>query len=242
MPILGAVPPRTAPVREIVAPNAAPLALVNVGDLPTDGASAADRRVLDALEVAVLMTDADGLLTYFNDAAIGLWGRRPAVGETWCGSWKLQWPDGRPMSHDECPMAICLRERRPVRGAAAVAERPDGSRVVFEPFPSPLFDASGVLIGGVNVLVDVTERQNAEEALAATAEALAMSSSVALMLLTVLVTWPLICFCWLSSCAPSVVNTEATVEALPSSAWRAGASGAIAAIRSTSWPSSGIGP
>ena len=155
-----------------------PLRLVAGADPPTDAAlEPVDHRLLDALGIAIYTTDADGRLTYFNDAAVELWGRRPEVGQEWCGSWRLLWPDGRPMAHDACPMAVCLRERRPVRGSLAIAERPDGSRVAFEPFPSPLYDPNGVLIGGVNVLVDVTERRHAEEALAATAEALAMSSA-----------------------------------------------------------------
>jgi PAS domain S-box-containing protein len=133
--------------------------------------------ILDALGVAAYTTDAAGHLTYFNAAAADLWGRRPELGELWCGSWQLFWVDGRPMPHDDCPMAVTLREDRPVRGSVAIAERPDGSRVVFEPFPTPLHDPDGALIGGVNVMVDVTARHNAEKALAATAEALAMSSS-----------------------------------------------------------------
>ena len=38
----------------------------------------------------------------------------------------------------------------------AVAERPDGSRVNFRPYPTPLLDESGELIGAVNLLVDIT--------------------------------------------------------------------------------------
>ena len=29
-----------------------------------------------------------------------------------CGSWRMQWPDGTPLPHDECPMAIALKEGR----------------------------------------------------------------------------------------------------------------------------------
>jgi PAS domain S-box-containing protein len=133
---------------------------------------------VEALGVAVYTTDADGRITYFNEAAATLWGRRPELGEQWCGSWRLYWPDGRPMDHGDCPMAIALRENRPVRGYLAVAERPDGSRVHFEPYPTPLRDASGVLVGAVNVLVDVSERRHAEEELRATTAALTASSAV----------------------------------------------------------------
>jgi PAS domain S-box-containing protein len=136
------------------------------------------RDFLEALGVAVYTTDADGRITFYNQAAADFWGRRPDLGEEWCGSWRLFWSDGRPMRHDECPMAIALQENRPVRGHEAIAERPDGSRVFFVPFPTPLRDANGRLIGAVNVLIDVTERKRAEEALRATAEALHLSSAV----------------------------------------------------------------
>ena len=130
------------------------------------------RAFVDALGVALYTTDADGHLTYYNEAAVQLWGRRPAFGELWCGSWRLFWLDGRHMAHEECPMAITLKEGRPVRGEVAIAERPDGSRVHFEPYPSPLRDDAGRLVGGVNVLIDVTERYRAERELASAAEAL----------------------------------------------------------------------
>jgi two-component system, chemotaxis family, CheB/CheR fusion protein len=121
------------------------------------------REVLEALPVAVYTTDAAGRITFFNEAAATLWGHRPKLGsDQWCGSWKLYWPDGSPLPHDECPMAVSLREGRAVRDIEAVAERPDGSRVPFLPFPTPLFDASGTLVGAVNMLMELTDRKRAE--------------------------------------------------------------------------------
>ena len=126
-----------------------------------------DRRfnsLLDGLPAAVYTTDAAGRITYYNDAAADLWGHRPPLGSSeWCGSWKLYWPDGTPLRHDECPMALALKEQRAVRGMEAQAERPDGTRVPFIPYPTPLFDDAGNLIGAVNMLVDITERKRAEE-------------------------------------------------------------------------------
>ena len=122
------------------------------------------RELLDALPAAVYTTDAAGRITYFNDAAAALWGHRPQLGTSeWCGSWKLFWPDGMPLRHDECPMAIALKEDRVVRGMEAAAERPDGTRVPFIPYPTPLHDESGRLVGAVNMLVDITDRKRAEE-------------------------------------------------------------------------------
>ncbi|MGE0120915.1 MAG: PAS domain S-box protein [Dongiaceae bacterium] len=122
------------------------------------------RDLLEALPAAVYTTDAAGRITFYNDAAADLWGCRPQLGKSeWCGSWRLYWPDGTPMPHDQCPMAMALREGRSIRGMDAIAERPDGSRVHFLPYPTPLYDKSGVVVGAVNMLVDISERWQADE-------------------------------------------------------------------------------
>jgi PAS domain S-box-containing protein len=121
------------------------------------------RDVLDALPGAVYTVDAVGRITFYNQAAADLWGHRPELGtDAWCGSWRLYWPDGTPMPHDQCPMAVALKENRTIRGGEAVAERPDGTRVPFLAYPSPLHDESGTLVGAVNMLVDITERKRNE--------------------------------------------------------------------------------
>jgi PAS domain S-box-containing protein len=136
------------------------------------------RRFLDALGVAIYTTDSDGRITFFNAAAADFWGRSPALGEEWCGSLRLLYLDETPMRHDECPMAITLKEGRPVRGGQAIAVRPDGSNVSFMAYPTPLFADDGELIGAVNVLVDITERHRAEQAMRAAADALEASNAV----------------------------------------------------------------
>jgi PAS domain S-box-containing protein len=123
------------------------------------------RELLDALPAAIYTTDAAGRLTYYNAAAVQLVGRTPKIGsDEWCATWRLYRPDGTPLPHDECPMAVALKTGRPVRGVEAIAERPDGTRVPFMPYPTPLHDASGNVVGAVNMLVDLTERSHAEQA------------------------------------------------------------------------------
>lgn len=120
--------------------------------------------LLHALPAAVYTTDAAGRITFYNEAAAVLWGCRPRLdSDQWCGSWRLFWPDGTPLPHDQCPMAIALRENRSINGMEAAAERPDGTRVPFMAFPSPLRDASDAVVGAVNMLVDISERKRAEE-------------------------------------------------------------------------------
>lgn len=114
------------------------------------------------------MTDAAGIITYYNEAAVELWGARPQLGKgEFCGSWKLYWPDGTPLPHAECPMALALKQQRPIRGMEAIAERPDGSRVPFISYPTLLFDPAGRLTGAINMLVDISDRKRAEASQAA---------------------------------------------------------------------------
>ncbi|MGK6317756.1 PAS domain-containing sensor histidine kinase [Neorhizobium sp. DT-125] len=120
------------------------------------------RDLLEALPAAVYTTDATGQITLYNKAAMEMSGRTPQAGDMWCVTWRLFNPDGTPLPHDQCPMAVALKEERPVRGAEAIAERPDGSRVPFIPYPTPLHDAEGNLVGAINMLVDITERKQAE--------------------------------------------------------------------------------
>jgi PAS domain S-box-containing protein len=145
------------------APNLNPSA-ISFGEREADVLGRHFHDVIDSLPAAIYTTDAQGRITYFNPACVEFSGRTPELGsDHWCVTWKLFYPDGRPMPHDQCPMAIALKEGRVVHGTEAIAERPDGTRVWFAPYPTPLLDDSGKVIGGINMLVDITERKQAEE-------------------------------------------------------------------------------
>ena len=123
------------------------------------------RELLDSLPAAIYTTDAAGRITFYNRAAVELSGREPRLGaDQWCVSWRLLLPDGTPLPHDQCPMAVALREDRPIRDVEIIAERPDGTRLNLLPYPTPLHDSTGGLIGAVNMLVDITDRKRAEQA------------------------------------------------------------------------------
>jgi PAS domain S-box-containing protein len=122
------------------------------------------RHLVFALPAAMYTTDREGRITLFNDRAAELWGRRPEIGkDLWCGSWRILRPDGTPLPHDQCPMALALHEGRSVQGQEIVVERPDGTRVCVLPHAEPLYDASGAIVGAVNMLVDITDRRQMEE-------------------------------------------------------------------------------
>ena len=116
------------------------------------------REMFDLLPVAIYITDAEGRLTYFNPAAIRFSGREPELGtDRWCVSWKLFHADGTLMRHDECPMALVLKQGlrcRWCRGYCRAARR---RSVSGSSYPRPLHDAQARIIGGINMLMDITE-------------------------------------------------------------------------------------
>jgi PAS domain S-box-containing protein len=121
------------------------------------------QELIAAIPAAIYTTDAQGKITYFNQAVAELAGRSPTIGsDEWCVTWRLYHPNGTPLPYDQCPMAIALKENRAIRNAEIMAERPDGTRVPFIPYPTPLRDSAGKIIGAINMLVDVSERKHAE--------------------------------------------------------------------------------
>lgn len=123
------------------------------------------RGLITGLDAPVYACDAGGRISFFNRAAAELWGRTPSIGrELWCGAWRLYRTDGTLLPPDQSPMALALRERRPVRGEEIIIERPDGSRRHVQSRPDPVFNAEGAFAGVVNLLLDVTDSQDANAA------------------------------------------------------------------------------
>jgi PAS domain S-box-containing protein len=118
--------------------------------------------LLEALPVAIYMTDADGRITFFNEAAVELWGVPPQPEVRWCGGARLYGLDGRSMPADQCAMARAVRDGRPIRDVETILERPDGRRVRVKPFATPLRDAAGRVTGGINMLMDLTAQYAAD--------------------------------------------------------------------------------
>ncbi|MER8487830.1 PAS domain S-box protein [Mesorhizobium australicum] len=134
-------------------------------DLSNSSTLDLSHQILDNLPVAIYTTDSDGRITYFNRAAADFAGREPELGkDQWCVTHKLFTTDGQVLPHDQCPMAVALRENRPIRNQSAISQRPDGTRVPFLPYPTPLHDDQGKLVGAVNMLFDLTDRHLADEA------------------------------------------------------------------------------
>ncbi len=140
------------------------------------------RDLLGALPAAIYVTDVAGRITFCNDAAINLWGGRPRLGEDrWSDFARYYHADGTPMTLQDCPIEIALHQGRPVGGREAILERVDGSRAWIVPYPTPLRDRTGAMVGAVNMVVDISERKQAEQMLAERNAQLALAGQFALV-------------------------------------------------------------
>jgi len=140
------------------------------------------RELLGALPAAIYVTDAAGRIIYCNQNATDLWGVEPKLGtDKWCDFSRFYFADGTPMALDECPTEIALKQGRLVRGQEAIMERLDGTRIPIVPYPTPLNDSKGAIVGVVNMTVDISERKKAEHALAERNMQLALAGKAGLV-------------------------------------------------------------
>ncbi len=126
------------------------------------------RRLLETLPAGAYTCDQDGLITYFNQRAAEIWGREPRLnhpGDRFCGSFKLYSAEGAPLRHERSWMALALHNGRCYNGQEIVIERPDGELRTVLAHANPVYDERGELIGALNVLVDISDRKRAQEAL-----------------------------------------------------------------------------
>jgi PAS domain S-box-containing protein len=118
--------------------------------------------LLHLLPVAVYACDTEGRITYFNEAAVELWGYRPDIGDPelkYCACHKV-FVNGSYIPPEKTPMAVALSTGQPVSDLEAFVERPDGSCFHASVTITPLFDEDHRLSGAVNVFRDITEKVN----------------------------------------------------------------------------------
>jgi PAS domain S-box-containing protein len=126
------------------------------------------REICELLPAALYTCEApSGRITFYNAYAARLWGRAPSIDETdehFCGSFRLWRPDGSLLPHDQTPMAQAILDGRTARNEEVIVERPDGSRIAVVVNIDPIRDASGRIVGAINVFHDTPVLQHTAEA------------------------------------------------------------------------------
>jgi PAS domain S-box-containing protein len=129
------------------------------------------RDLIQNLPEAIYSCDNAGYIQMYNKAAVKLWGREPKIGkDLWNGPGRAFGIDGSALSIEECPMAIALKEKRPVTGKELLIQRDDGSFRHVLPSPVPIFNSAGELTGAVNMIIDITDKKKKESLILTTEE------------------------------------------------------------------------
>jgi two-component system CheB/CheR fusion protein len=119
------------------------------------------KELIKGLPIGIYTCNSEGEIELYNETAVKLWGRTPEPGkDKWCGSWKMYNADGALLPHGECPMAVAVKEGRIVN-KEVIIERPDGTRYSVIPYPQPVYDSNGKIIGAVNTVIDITAQTDA---------------------------------------------------------------------------------
>jgi PAS domain S-box-containing protein len=96
-----------------------------------------DSQALDALPVALCVTDRDGRIVRFNQSAVKLWGRTPTSADLERG-----------------PAAQVIRTGQAVRDVVLAIERQDGTTVSTRVTATPISAADGSTVAAVNAFVE----------------------------------------------------------------------------------------
>jgi PAS domain S-box-containing protein len=137
------------------------------------------RQLIEGLPVAIYTVDINGKIKIYNEAAVNLWGREPEEGnEMWCGSHTIYDSSGKWVAHEECPMAIALKENRALT-AEIIIERPSGDVRHVLVHPQPIHDIKGNSLGAINAMVDISDLKRFEQALKTSESRLAEAQRIA---------------------------------------------------------------
>lgn len=130
--------------------------------------NAAERNaILSQLAEGVIITDAQGTITFVNEAAARLHGTAQLeVGpDQYSQAYSLLTEDRRPYPPNDLPLARAAQRGETVTEATWRVRRPDGSEVLAIGNALPVRDADGSVFGAVLTVRDETARREAQLAL-----------------------------------------------------------------------------
>jgi signal transduction histidine kinase/PAS domain-containing protein len=127
--------------------------------------------LLAQMPSGVILVDASGKITLYNNQAELIW-RRTFKPSTRMDeyAWPVYHPDGRRFEYEEWPLVQAIRDGAFTLNQEMEIMRGDGSRATILVSAAPIRAANTQIIGGVCTLVDITEKRIIERQLKATAD------------------------------------------------------------------------
>jgi signal transduction histidine kinase len=118
------------------------------------------RELVAVMPAAIYACDREGLITYYNRAAVEIWGRTPGLDDP---AWSflnlrpLYRTDGTLLRPEDAPLREVLATGVPLVNCEYALERSDRSRINVLANITPLRDSTGAITGAVSIFQDVTE-------------------------------------------------------------------------------------
>jgi signal transduction histidine kinase len=112
------------------------------------------------MPAAIYACDSGGLLTYYNCAAVELWGRTPGLDDPAWSFWNFRpvyRTDGTLLRPEDAPLREVLATGVPLVNCEYAMEHSDLSRIHVLANITPLRNANGAITGAVSIFQDVTE-------------------------------------------------------------------------------------
>lgn len=117
-------------------------------------------KIIEQSPIAFYTCDNRGLITYYNSAAVLLWGRKPNLGKDfWCGAYEIHYPDGTPMSLEEHPAVKAIKTGGFTEKVEVRISRPDGSYKNLIVFPQLQLDENKELAGAAFTLIETSQKE-----------------------------------------------------------------------------------
>jgi signal transduction histidine kinase len=124
------------------------------------------RELIAVMPAGVYACDRDGVITYYNEQAVEIWGRTPKLDDppwSFLDSRLVYGTDGTRLEPEDTPVKRVLATGMPVVNLELMLERPDLSRINVLANITPLRDATGIVTGAVSIFQNIDELKRSQQ-------------------------------------------------------------------------------